>query len=126
MQIVKNFENEFQNVTDYWSPKIIGRVNNQYIKVAKLKGELAWHKHDNEDEMFHVIKGSLVVQLANNEVELEEGDFYIVPKSVMHNPVAKDECWVVLIETVTTQHTGDVETPLTKTIEQQLVSTKNV
>ena len=120
MQIVKNFENELQSVTEFWSPKIIGQVNNQYIKVAKLKGELAWHKHDNEDEMFYVVKGRLVIQFQNNTVELGEGDFYIVPRNVMHNPVAEDECWIVLVETVTTQHTGNIETSLTKTIKQQL------
>ncbi len=120
MQIVKNFEHEFQSITEFWSPKIIGQVNNQYIKVAKLKGELVWHKHDNEDEMFYVVKGHLVIQFADNVVELKEGDFCIVPKDVMHNPIAENECWVVLVETVTTQHTGDIETPLTKTIEQQL------
>lgn len=70
--------------------------------------------------MFHVIKGSVVIQFENNAVELEEGDFCVVPKGIMHKPIAKDECWIVLIETVTTKHTGDKETPLTKTIEQQL------
>ncbi|MBD3886928.1 cupin domain-containing protein [Phormidium tenue FACHB-886] len=120
MQIAKNFENELLSVTEFWSPKVIGQVNDQYIKVAKLKGELAWHKHDNEDEMFYVVKGRLVIQFEGHEVELKEGDFCIVPKGVMHNPIAEDECWIVLVETVTTQHTGDIETPLTKTIEQQL------
>jgi mannose-6-phosphate isomerase-like protein (cupin superfamily) len=120
MQIAKNFENELLSVTEFWSPKVIGQVNDQYIKVAKLKGELAWHKHDNEDEMFHVVKGGLVIQFENHAVELEEGDFCIVPRGVMHNPVAENECWIVLVEAVTTQHTGDIKTPLTKTIEQQL------
>ncbi|MBD2069733.1 cupin domain-containing protein [Leptolyngbya sp. FACHB-671] len=120
MQLSKNFEKELQSITEFWSPKIVGQVNDQYIKVAKLKGELAWHKHDHEDEMFHVVKGHLVIQFEDDVVELEEGDFCVVPKGMMHNPVAEDECWIVLIETVTTQHTGDIETPLTKTIEQQL------
>ena len=120
MQIAKNFENELLSVTEFWSPKVIGQVNDQYIKVAKLKGELAWHKHDNEDEMFHVVKGRLVIQFESHTVKLEAGDFCIVPKGVMHNPVAENECWIVLVETVTTRHTGDIETPLTKTIDQQL------
>lgn len=120
MQLSKNFEKELQSITEFWSPKIVGQVNDQYIKVAKLKGELAWHKHDHEDELFHVVKGRLVIQFEDDVVELEEGDFCVVPKGVMHNPVAENECWIVLIETVTTQHTGDIETPLTKTIEQQL------
>lgn len=120
MLIAKNFEDELLTITEYWSPKIIGQVNNQYIKVAKIKGELTWHKHDNEDELFYLVKGCLAIQFENNVVELKEGDFCIVPKGVMHNPVAENECWIVLVETVTTQHTGDIETPLTKTIHQQL------
>lgn len=120
MLIGKNFQKELESVTEFWSPKIVGQVNDQYIKVAKLKGELAWHKHDHEDELFHVVKGRLVIQFEDDVVELEEGDFCVVPKGAMHNPIAEDECWIVLIETVTTQHTGDIETPLTKTIDQQL------
>lgn len=120
MQIAKNFEKELLSVTEFWSPKVVGQVNDQYIKVAKLKGELAWHKHDREDEMFYVVKGRLVIQFETHVVELEAGDFCIVPKGVTHNPIADNECWIVLIETVTTQHTGDIETPLTKTVEEQL------
>jgi quercetin dioxygenase-like cupin family protein len=111
----------FDSITDYWSPKVIGRVNDQYIKVAKVKGELAWHKHDNEDELFQVVKGRLIIQLEGNRaVTLQAGEFFVVPKGVMHNPIAEEECWITLIETITTQHTGDVQTPLTKTIDQQL------
>ena len=111
----------FDSITDYWSPKVIGRVNDQYIKIAKLKGELAWHKHDNEDELFQVVKGRLVIQLEGDcAVTLQAGEFFVVPKGVMHNPIAEEECWITLIETITTQHTGDVQTPLTRTIDQQL------
>jgi mannose-6-phosphate isomerase-like protein (cupin superfamily) len=116
-----NIRKAFDAVTEYWSPKVIGRVNDQYVKIAKVKGELAWHKHDQEDELFHVVEGRMVIQLeGGDEVALEAGDFYVVPKGVMHNPVAAEECWIVLIETVTTRHTGDVDTPLTKSIAQQL------
>ena len=107
-------------IDEYWSPKVVGRVNDQYVKVAKLKGQLAWHKHDDEDELFQVVKGRLVIQLEDGETVLNAGEFCVVPRGVMHNPVADDECWIVLVETVTTKHTGDVETPLTKTIEQQM------
>jgi mannose-6-phosphate isomerase-like protein (cupin superfamily) len=120
MRTATKIEEQFHEITAYWSPKIIGQVNNQYVKVAKVKGELAWHDHKDEDELFLVLKGKLVIQFQDGEVELNEGDFYIVPKGVMHNPIAEDECCIVLIETVTTKHTGDVETPLTKTLEQQL------
>lgn len=120
MQAV-NLAAAFERVTDYWSPKVVGRVNDQYVKVAKLKGELAWHQHENEDELFHVIQGRLVIQLeGGREVTIRPGEFFVVPRGVRHNPVAEEECWIVLIETVSTKHTGDVETPLTTTIEQQL------
>jgi mannose-6-phosphate isomerase-like protein (cupin superfamily) len=115
-----NFLKELDKVTEYWSPRVIGKVNNQYVKVAKLKGQFVWHKHDNEDEMFIVVYGRLRIELKEGEVILEKGDFFVVPKNTMHNPVADEECGVVLIETVTTLHTGNVDSPLTKTIEQQL------
>jgi len=120
MKLAKNFQHELEQITEFWSPRVVGQVNDQYIKVAKLQGEFVWHKHEDEDELFHVVKGQLIIQFEDSEVELNEGDFYIIPKGVMHNPVAKEECWIVLIETVSTKHTGDVETPITKTIAQQL------
>ncbi len=115
-----NVLEELDTITKFWSPKIIGQVNNQYIKVAKLKGELAWHKHDDEDELFHIIKGQLIIEYEDHKVELGEGDLHVVPKGKMHNPVAKQECWIVLIETVTTKHTGDIIMDKTKSIEDQL------
>lgn len=115
-----NFLKELELVDDYWSPRVIGEVNDQYIKVAKLKGTLTWHKHDDEDELFYVLKGRLVIEYEDARVTLNKGDFHIVPKGIMHNPVAADECWIVLIETVSTRHTGDVVTEQTKSIEQQL------
>jgi len=111
---------ELEKVTDYWSPRVIARVNDQYVKVAKLKGELTWHKHDDEDELFHILKGSLVIEYENEVVHLEEGDIHVVPKGVMHNPVATEECWIALVETVTTQHTGDVVMEKTRSIDEQL------
>jgi mannose-6-phosphate isomerase-like protein (cupin superfamily) len=115
-----NFGQALQQVKNHWSPRIIVRVNDQYVKVAKLKGQLAWHKHDQEDEMFIVVYGRLVLQLEEKEIVLNPGDFYVVPKGTMHNPVAEEECGVVLIETVATLHTGDVDTTLTKSIQEQL------
>ena len=108
-------------VTEHWSPKVVGRVNDQYVKVAKVQGQLAWHRHDDEDELFQVVRGRLRIQFEGGaETVLEAGEFCVVPKGVLHNPVADEECWLVLVETVTTKHTGDVETPLTRSIEQQL------
>ena len=117
---IVNFISELDKVTDYWSPRIVGRVNAQYVKVAKLKGELVWHKHDAEDELFYVIKGQLIIQYEDGAVTLNQGDFHIVPKGVLHNPVAEQECWIALIETVTTAHTGDAITSRTKSVEDQL------
>ena len=116
-----NFKQALDAVTEYWSPRVIGRVNDQYVKVAKLKGQLVWHKHDREDEMFLVVYGRLKIQLEGREVMLNPGDFYVIPKDTLHNPVAEEECGIVLIETVTTLHTGDVMDPRTKTIEKQLI-----
>jgi len=111
---------ELDKVTDYWSPRVIARVNDQYVKVAKLKGELTWHKHDDEDELFHILKGRLVIEYEDEVVHLEEGDIHVVPKGVMHNPIAREECWIALVETVTTQHTGDVVMDKTRSIDEQL------
>lgn len=111
----------FDSVTEYWSPKVVAQVNDQYMKIAKVKGELAWHSHRDEDELFYVVRGRLRMEYEGGRVvELGEGVVHVVPKGVLHNPVAQDECWIVLIEAVTTRHTGDVDTPLTRTIEQQL------
>ncbi|MBA3890910.1 MAG: cupin domain-containing protein [Gemmatimonadaceae bacterium] len=115
-----DIESQFAAVTAYWSPKVIGRVNDQYVKVAKLKGEFVWHAHEGEDELFLVMRGRLRIQLEDGEVEFGPGEFVVVPRGVRHNPVAPEECWVMLIETVTTKHTGEVETPRTRSIEEQL------
>ena len=120
MRPIVNFASELERMTDYWSPRIVGRVNDQYVKVAKLKGELVWHKHDAEDELFYIVKGRLVIQYEDGAVTLNEGDFHIVPKGVLHNPVADEECWIALIETVTTAHTGDAITERTKSVAEQL------
>jgi mannose-6-phosphate isomerase-like protein (cupin superfamily) len=115
-----NFAKALDTVTEHWSPKVIGRVNNQYVKVAKVKGQLVWHKHDQEDEMFLIVYGQLKIELEGRFVLLKPGDFYVIPRNTLHNPVAEEECGLVLIETVSTKHTGDVMDPRTKTIEKQL------
>jgi mannose-6-phosphate isomerase-like protein (cupin superfamily) len=120
MNPVVNILSELENVTEYRSPRVIGRVNDQYVKVAKLQGEFVWHKHDDEDELFYIVKGQLRMRYEDGEVVINEGDFHVVPKGVMHNPLADEECWIVLIEPVTTKHSGDVATEHTKSIEEQL------
>lgn len=113
-------EAAFDRLTDYWSPKVIGQVNNQLLKAAKLKGELVWHSHDGEDELFYIVKGRLRIEFEDGPISLEQGDFLTVPKGVRHNPVADEECWVLLIEPASTKHTGDEMTPRTKSLAEQL------
>ena len=108
-------------VTEHWSPRVVGRVNDQYVKVAKLLGQLVWHKHDDEDELFLVLRGRLRIEFeGGRETVLEAGQFCVVPRGTMHNPVAEEECSIALIETVTTKHTGDVVDPRTRSIDEQL------
>lgn len=111
---------QFAELTDFWSPRVIGRVNDQYVKIAKLQGEFVWHAHEQEDELFLVVRGQLRIQLEDGIVELGPGQFAVVPRGVRHNPMAAEECWVMLVETVSTRHTGDVVTPRTRSIESQL------
>ena len=93
----------------------MGELNDSYVKLAKLKGEFVWHKHDTEDEMFFVIKGKLLIKLREKEVFLEEGEFVTIPKGVEHMPVAKEEAHVMLIEPKSTLNTGDVQNERTMT-----------
>lgn len=112
---------ELAKVTEHWTPRIIGQVNDQYVKVAKLLGEFVWHAHEHEDELFWVISGRLRIQLEGlDEVVLTPGDFFVVPRGLRHNPIAEHEVEIVLIETVTTTHTGDVVVERTVPIERQL------
>ena len=111
---------QFDRVTDHWSPKVIARVNDQYVKVARLLGEMDWHAHADEDELFWVLRGRLRLEFRDGVAELAAGQFWVVPRGVEHHPVAPEECWVVLIETVTTRHTGDRITAQTRSIEEQL------
>lgn len=108
------------SLTEHWSPRVVGEVDDAYIKVAKLRGSLTWHSHDNEDEMFLVLKGHLRIELEDSVVELDEGDMFIVPKGVRHNPVADEECQIMLIERKTTAHTGTVVTEKTRSLAEQL------
>jgi mannose-6-phosphate isomerase-like protein (cupin superfamily) len=108
-------------IGEFWSPRVVGEVNDAYIKVARLKGQLAWHKHDDEDELFLILKGRLKIELEDRAaVEIGEGEFFIVPKGLLHNPVAEDECHVLLVESKSTKHTGDAVTEMTRTIAEQL------
>lgn len=115
-----NVREALDKLTDYWSPRVVGRVNDQFVKVAKFQGELVWHAHADEDEMFLVVYGSMKIQLEDREIFLKPGEFCVIPKGVRHNPVADEECGIVLIETMTTRHTGDEVISRTVPIEAQL------
>ncbi len=108
-----NLADKFSRFDDYWSPKIVGALNDAYVKVVKLKGEFVWHHHENEDELFLVVKGKLLIRLRDRDVWLEDGEFLIIPKGVEHMPVAAEEVEVVLIEPKTTVNTGNVQNELT-------------
>ena len=103
-----NLLQKFGLFTEHWSPKIVGELNGQQVKLAKLKGEFVWHHHEEEDEAFFVMKGSFRMEFRDKEVELNEGDMIIVPKGVEHRPVAENEVWVMLFEPATTLNTGNV------------------
>jgi mannose-6-phosphate isomerase-like protein (cupin superfamily) len=107
-------------LTELWSPRVVGEVDDVYVKVAKVKGSLAWHSHANEDELFFILKGHLRIEMESGPVELDEGQMFVVPKGVRHNPVAENECHILLIERNTAQHTGDVKTGKTRSLADQL------
>lgn len=107
-------------LSQFWSPKVVGEVDDAYIKVAKVKGTFTWHSHADEDELFYVLRGQMRIEMEDKTVDLREGDMYIVPKGVRHNPSAAEECHVLLIERKTTLHTGDVVTEQTRSIAEQL------
>ena len=103
-----------------WSPRVLADVDDVYVKVAKVRGQLAWHTHENEDEFFMVLKGHLRIELDDGNVELREGESFVVPKGVRHNPVADSECQILLIERKSTLHTGRTVTEKTRSIAEQL------
>lgn len=107
-------------LTEHWSPRVIGEVDDVYVKVAAVQGTLAWHSHENEDELFLILKGHLRIEMEDGAVELNEGEMFVVPKGVRHNPVADEECHLLLIERKSTRHTGDVNTEKTRSLEEQL------
>jgi mannose-6-phosphate isomerase-like protein (cupin superfamily) len=108
------------SLTELWSPRVIAEVDDAYVKVAKVQGSLAWHIHDDEDELFLVLKGHLRIEMEGFSVELGEGQLFVVPKGVRHNPVAEEECHLLLIERKSTLHTGTTVTDRTRSIAEQL------
>jgi mannose-6-phosphate isomerase-like protein (cupin superfamily) len=110
-----NLLEKFGLFSEHWSPKIVGELNGQQVKLAKLKGEFIFHQHENEDELFLVIKGMLKMEFRDKTVELNEGEILIVPRGVEHKPVAEEEVWVLLFEPASTLNTGNLVNERTKT-----------
>jgi mannose-6-phosphate isomerase-like protein (cupin superfamily) len=108
-----NLAQKFYLFNEYWSPRIAGEVNDSYVKLAKLKGEFVWHKHDNEDELFLVVKGHLTIKLSDGDIELDPGEFVIIPRGVEHLPVAAEEVHALLLEPKSTLNTGNVQSERT-------------
>ena len=111
-----NLAEKFGLFEEYWSPKIVGELNGQQVKLVKALGEFDWHHHDNEDELFLVVKGEIRIELRDRAVQLREGEFFIVPRGVDHRPVAEVETHVLLFEPASTLNTGNVRTG--KTVEE--------
>lgn len=109
-----NIEQKLSLFNDYWNPRIVGELNGQQVKLAKLKGEFVWHKHDHEDELFYVLKGVLKMEFRDKIVEIKENEFLIVPKGVEHKPVADEEVSLLLFEPASTLNTGNTKNELTR------------
>ncbi|MDP7578918.1 MAG: cupin domain-containing protein [SAR202 cluster bacterium] len=114
-----NIAQKLSLVHEYWSPRIAGELNDTYVKLAKLKGEYAWHQHEAEDQLFLVVRGNLVIKLRDRDILLEEGEFMIIPKGVEHLPVAKEEVQLLLLDPKSLVNTGNVRNE--RTVEDQWI-----
>ena len=110
------------NLTELWSPRVVAELDESYVKVAKVKGILAWHSHEFEDELFYILKGVLKIEMEDRTVVLGEGETFVVPKGVRHNPIADEECLIMLIERKSTLHTGAELVSGTRSVADQLRS----
>ena len=117
-----NIIEKFNEIKDYFSPKVIGEVNDVYIKIAKIKGEeIPWHNHRNEDELFYILEGQLLFEESGiDPFIMKKGDMHIVKRGVDHRVSSKEECKILLVEQKTTQHTGDIISEITKSVSDQL------
>lgn len=112
MEVV-NIKEKFGKFSDHWSPRIIGQLNGQDVKIAKVKGEFVWHNHKDEDELFYIVKGSLKIDFEDGMRTINEGEMLIIPKGVEHKPIAEEEVWIMLFEPQAIKHTGEVKHELT-------------
>jgi len=109
-----NIAEKFSKIPERWKPHIAGELNGQQVKLVKSKGEFVFHHHENEDEMFLVVKGRFRMDFRDRHEWIEEGEFIVVPRGVEHRPVAEEECWILLFEPASTLNTGNVENELTQ------------
>lgn len=111
---------EYDAITEHWSPRVVAAANGQFVKLAKVKGEFVWHAHADEDEFFLVHRGTFAIRYRDGrEVVLEAGDFHVVPRGVEHQPHAEEEAWIMFVEPARTKHTGEVQADVTRSIEEQ-------
>ncbi len=108
-----NLAEKFSRFSEQWSPKVVGELNGSEVKIAKIQGEFVWHRHEEADEMFLVVKGRMTIRMHDGDVELSEGEFFVVPRGVEHCPVADEECQIVMLEPKGTLNTGNVESERT-------------
>ena len=104
-----NLSRKFSLFRDYWSPKIVGELNDAYVKLVKVKGEFVWHHHEAEDELFLVVKGRLLIRLRDRDLHLSAGELVIIPRGVEHRPVAEEEAHILLLEPKSTLNTGNIK-----------------
>lgn len=109
-----NLTEKLSRFNDYFNPRVAGELNGQQVKLVKFRGEFVWHHHDNEDELFYVVKGSFDMHLCNKIITVKAGEFLIMPRGVEHKPVAKEEVEIMLFEPASTVNTGNIENELTK------------
>lgn len=119
MEVI-NVADKFDLFEDHWNPRIIGSLNGQDVKIAKVQGEFVWHDHKDEDELFYIVKGSLDIHFENEIKTINAGEMLIVPRGIQHKPVAKEECWILLFEPNSTKHTGEVSDEMTVTEYQKI------
>jgi mannose-6-phosphate isomerase-like protein (cupin superfamily) len=109
-----------ESLAELWSPRVIGELDDSYVKVAKVLGTFGWHNHEHEDELFFILKGHLRIEMESGAAELSEGEMFVVPKGLRHNPVAEHECLIMLIERKTTLHSGGSVNAHTRSLAEQL------
>ena len=109
-----------ESLAELWSPRVVGELDDSYVKVAKVRGTFGWHNHEHEDELFFILKGRLRIEMESGSAVLNEGEMFVVPKGVQHNPVAEQECLIMLIERKSTLHSGNVVNQNTRSLAEQL------